>query len=308
MTKARDAEIEVMKGGELVPLVGGSTIPAIVNEDPERIRGRIVFLKETIDTAYFELAQLLYHVWNGGDDGKPLWMGWGFKSFNEYVEKELDFGIRKAQYLIQIWNYFGIQQGGDLIDKVRGLGWSKVKELVGVVTPQNAETWVSKATEMTAPELADEARAILREQKISAAEAKKGPAAEPEAGIDAAEPPPEQEEEPSVPMSFKFTGGQARMVDDAVKRAMELGRTKVRSHALSLVCQDFLSTNEAMAAGAVSKKKAVAAVLKKFESLLGVRIIAVDLEAGDGGETILLGGDVIRKLAGSDSESGEQAA
>lgn len=102
----------------------GVTMPEEYLKDPDRLRCRINRLKETIDNAYFELAELLYMVWNGGPEGKPLYLQWGFSSWNQYVEKELDFAIRKAQYLVTIWHWFGIEIGDKAImEKVRPLGW-----------------------------------------------------------------------------------------------------------------------------------------------------------------------------------------
>src|SRR3972149_2729594 len=66
----------------------------------EDIRKRILELTENIHSSYWELSKLLYDVGKNN-----LYREWGFETFDEYVEKDMVFGVRKARYLqkIQTW-------------------------------------------------------------------------------------------------------------------------------------------------------------------------------------------------------------
>jgi len=287
-------DAEVLGKDNVVVLNGATGIPREVAEDPELIRGRIVTLKNTIDNAYFELAQLLYKVWNGGQDGKPLYLQWGYASWNEYVEKELDFAIRKAQYLISIWSWFGVELGDEtVIEKIRPLGWTKVKELVGVVSAANADEWIEKARDMSSTMLADEARAVLKAKKEKEAADKAG------AGSSDSDGDKDKIEKLSH-ISFGLYEGQLQTVTAAMERAKELAGSDKKGYLLELICQDWLATNDAMRG---TKKANVSKFMRKFEKLLGIRIVAIDPEAKE----ILCGADVAGSLGALD-EGEEEAA
>lgn len=280
---------EVTGKDNLVVLNGGTGIPREIGEDPDLIRGRIIELKNEIDNAYFELAMRLHQVWNGGKDGKPMYLQWGFHSWNEYVEKELDFAIRKAQYLISIWSWFGVEVGDQsIIEKIRPLGWTKVKELVGVVSAANADEWIEKAKSMSSTQLADEARSVLKAKK----EAGENDATKGEGGEK------QEKVEKLHHISFGLYDGQLGTVTAALDRAKELAGSDKKGHLLELICQDWLATNDAMRG---TKKANVSKFMRKFEKLLGIRIVAIDPEAKE----ILCGADVAGNLGGLDTPEAE---
>ena len=54
-----------------------------------------------------------------------------------------DFQPRKAQYLVSIQEWFG-RMKPEIQGWIREMGWTKAKELVGVVTNDNAEEWQNR--------------------------------------------------------------------------------------------------------------------------------------------------------------------
>lgn len=101
-------------------------------------------LAEDIETNYFRLGGVLAVIRdNGWYDGK--------ESFAVFVSDSFGFEERKARYLIDIYT----QLVSKMIpwDKVKGLGWTKLKDLAAVLTLENVDEWVAKATGLTVKEL-----------------------------------------------------------------------------------------------------------------------------------------------------------
>jgi len=124
----------------------------------EEIRSKTVEAKETIMTSYFELGGLLYRTHYA-----ELWKDWGFFDFDDYCTRELGFKVRRAQYFIQIFKKLHIELG--LKDEdLQGMGWSKAKEIVPVVTKETFPEWAEKAKTMTVAEISNEASRIKKEK------------------------------------------------------------------------------------------------------------------------------------------------
>src|SRR5674476_411675 len=58
---------------------------------------------------------------------------------------------RKAYYLIAIYTDLVTKQIA--WEKVKHLGWTKLKELAPILTPENTDEWVAKAEKLTVMEL-----------------------------------------------------------------------------------------------------------------------------------------------------------
>lgn len=101
------------------------------------------------EEAYYTLGGVLNHIYTeglhrlAGFDGK--------RGFADYVEKELNIQYRKAMYLIEIYAYFrslGVDE-----KKLARVGWSKAKEMVGVVTAATYDDVVDYAATHSREEL-----------------------------------------------------------------------------------------------------------------------------------------------------------
>jgi hypothetical protein len=101
-------------------------------------------LVEDIDNNSFELGGILKVIFD---------QGWheGFESFGDFVFEKYGFQERKARYLMEI--YDALVTKNIPWEKVAPLGWTKIKDLAKILTPENVDQWVEKAKLMTVKEL-----------------------------------------------------------------------------------------------------------------------------------------------------------
>jgi hypothetical protein len=287
-----------------------------------QIRARARELAHDLEHGYLELAKLLYDIYDRSEDGDaknpPLFVTWGYKTFSEYVDQELGFAIRKAQRLRLIWFKLEVELKG-LDPKVKkrlvALGWSKLRELVRVLTLKNTSEWVDKAENMSFVQLEDAVRAYHDAEKVEWAKSQKkakakdadaddDPDTDDEVDIDL-EPnekagPPVPDGKPFEWMHFKLDPEQFLLVHAAFERAAELteqgtpGYDK-RSRNLELICHDFLGTHTFEHDSLKNKL----AFLARMESLLGLRLIILDAEA----EKLLFGYKALEKFIAANKKA-----
>lgn len=239
-------ELTVLEGGAGVP--GGKTAEAI--ETPEdaaawKLREEIQQIVKRMGEDLFELCKALYEVYS-----HMMYLKWGYKTWKEYVESEIQFKLRKAQYYVAIWNWFG-ELPDDVREKVASLGWSKVSLLVGVVDEDNVDEWVEKASEMTCEQLAQEAKRYLK--------------------------PPEDESdgaggESVSRMTFTLFEEQKEVIEDALGHAKEMAESEKKGHLLALICQEFLSTNS-------DQTPEPSVLLDRMERFTGIKLIGVNMDS-----------------------------
>jgi len=101
-------------------------------------------LAENIETNYFKLGGVLRLI------NDNSWFE-GFDSFDAFVVEKYGFAGRKARYLIEIYDNLVTKQIP--WGKVSHLGWTKLKDLARILTPENVDEWVAKAEKCTVIEL-----------------------------------------------------------------------------------------------------------------------------------------------------------
>jgi len=116
----------------------------------EKIRGRIQELKTQIEQNFLELAKLLSQVRK-----ERLWKNWGFDSFTEYVEKEVGFSLRKAEYLCRVWEKLACRLQEPERKKLQVVGWTKAKE---IAKSDEVEKWLEAAPKLSVKELKEKVR------------------------------------------------------------------------------------------------------------------------------------------------------
>jgi len=238
-----------------------------------RVRRRAKDLSAQLETAYMELGRILYQVYdvpiNGDPKNGPIFKQWGYESFQQYAEVELNLKRRKAEHLRSIFYRLEVELAGmnpALKQQIINLGWCKVRELVRVLTLRNAAEWLERAKVCSYPELV-EAIARYRQEYSNMPEDLDNKDAEPLV-------PPIEKLHPEV---FQLYTDQRDNVHKALERSMELSGSNKKSHNLDLICMDFLATNEFTKAGPEQKAK----YLAKIEQLLNVRIVAMDPRSGE---------------------------
>jgi hypothetical protein len=150
------AQVQVAPETKVVGKVKKTAAPAnnliaTIAEEVEKLtKAKALALAETltneVETDTFRLGGILKVI------NDNSWFE-GYESFDSFVFEKFGFQSRKARYLIQIYT--------ELVDKqipwekVGPLGWTKIKDLAGagVLTVDNVDEWVAKASALTVLEL-----------------------------------------------------------------------------------------------------------------------------------------------------------
>jgi hypothetical protein len=261
------------KADDAVGAVGEATDLAVVGDADDskeyankEIRDKILSLLSQSEDLNWDLAIVLETAYAG-----DMYRGWGFDSFRSYVEEELQIHIRKAQYLVQLQEWFK-KMPGNIQAWVRGLGWTKARMLMHVVTAENAAEWRNRVAGKSAADIAK----MLKEAKAS--ESTEGSDGDGEAN-----------DKPKK-KSFSLFDLQYENVERAIEKAAEMSGSDKEGHNLDLICTEFLGTH----AGIDSPPE----FLQKIEKDLGLRLVAYDEE----NDSIAYGSDLVEELERRDAD------
>jgi len=129
----------------------------------QETRKKIIEFKKNITKSYIGLARLLDYVNNSVVANKPLYMHWGYNSFVDYCENELNMSVRKAEMLISISKFIDSKLLADksyegkeevILSEIDQIGWAKAYLLLRVVNnSKDFFAWTSKAKQMGKREL-----------------------------------------------------------------------------------------------------------------------------------------------------------
>lgn len=232
-------------------------------EDSKQLRERLYVSKKAIDSEFFVLAGLLTRAFDLGAH-----KDWGYQTWKEYVEVELGMSVRKAQYLMQLWQWFALKiKDPSVRQKVKEIGWTKAKELVGICNEDNVDEWVEIAAQSSVKDLAEKVKDAFSDSKRDILD----------------------KEEPRRSFSVVLVGEQWENVQRAMTIAEEVTGSNKKGHLLDLIATDFVTNN---VFPNNPDDATIIRYLAKFESLLGVRIIAVDKES----LVVAFGEDTLRAI------------
>ena len=175
-------------------------------ERAEVLDKEISTLKVSIFDSYFFLGQMLREVRE-----YMYYKELGYQSLDEYADARHGFKYRKASYLIAIVE--NCEAAGLTKENVRGIEWSKMKELPELTEDNRAE-WLKKAAEMSVEDLRDEVKKSRGED------------------------PPEKK----FTMTFSFAEGQKELVESALDLAAKLTGSEVKSFHLQVLAEEFVAT------------------------------------------------------------------
>lgn len=233
----------------------------VVNESIRRtglssdeLRKRILELVGNIRENYLELAQCL---WETFEQQKNT--SWGYSSFKEYAQKELGVKYGKANYLKNIWMHFGKDE--ELLDQVKSVGWDKMKELTKIVTQENVKEWVDKANLLSCDDLKKEVKSHLKNLVPNDSQGMMDMEGE-------VRGTPVETQLHS--QTFQFSYDSKGTVLSALEKVQkETGSSA--SEALALICADYIGS-----ADEGTGTDAVLTMVRKYESLLGLRFVVLD--------------------------------
>ncbi len=169
-------------------------------------------LAENIEVNYFKMGGVLKLI------NDNSWFE-GFEDFDLFVEEKYGFAGRKARYLIAIYDNLVTKQIP--WEKVSGLGWTKLKDLAPVLTPENVDEWVAKAEKLTVKEL----QAILK--------AETGEGGEKTA----------KTTDDVIKMQFKLKPDQHDIITQALAKAKGELQTEYDTVALENICSGYVGGN-----------------------------------------------------------------
>lgn len=220
----------------------------------------ILALRDKTDNDIWDLAVALADAYQA-----DKYRAWGYDSFREYVEKELDWHIRKAQIMVQLQEWFkGIPP--NIQTWIKSLGWGKAKILMRVVTTENAAEWRNRIEGKTLAEIEE----MLKEGRQQG-EGGSGGSGEVSASV-------------TKKMTFALYPDQHRNVEMALDKAKEMAESDKTGHCLDLICTEFLSTHAGV--------KNVKDYLSSVEKAIGFRLIAYD-KASD---SVIYGDETLDEL------------
>jgi len=134
------------------------------------LRKAAIEKSEQTTQSVIELAEVLWRTYydqvNIGGNAIPLWEAWDYKSWYDYVERELGIHQSTAAGFRRIHEVFNVDLAGSW-DKAKTPSYTKLKILARVVTKANVNSWLIKASKLSCCELEDEAMHYLYGRKRS---------------------------------------------------------------------------------------------------------------------------------------------
>lgn len=221
-------------------------------EKHEAIREKAKSLKVNIETKYWEMAMVLKNIFDN-----DLYRAWGYDSWTDYIDIELSVGKRTVQMYLQLQRWYE-NLPSDIQGWIQKLGWSKAKNLIGVVTPDNAGKWRNLVAGKTVREIED----IIKHNKEVESDSNEEPT---KSGKKEKLDVPD--EKPSM-VKFSLFDAQGDNVKRAIDKAKEITESDKDGHNLDMVCLEFLANNTHL-----KDKKSY---LQQVERILSCKIVALD--------------------------------
>lgn len=243
------------------------------------MRKRAKELARQLDSGYMELGEVLWKVFDtpklGRHEEGPIFTDWGYKTFGQWAEEELGLQRRKAERLRRIWYCLEVELTGmDKLVKKRlvDLGWSKLRELVPVLSEGNAEEWAVLAEKLNYPNLCAAISAYKR--KVDAARALDGEVTDPVSelpGVDATIDPDGFEVKDKH--FYNLRRSEAEVLEQALDRAAAITHKNNPSWNLGMICTDFLATNDFRKS---DDPENLGRYISRLEESMGLKFIVAD--------------------------------
>ena len=256
--KARANKMPVPTSEEGVVIDGVVVSPcepeAERKKDPEeasKLIAKAMFIKDDIEGKFWELGEVLYIIFN-----KQYYVDAGYHDWREFCNGVLDIKWRTATYLKDIYGKFSPLDVEEAERK--GIGWSKLKELLPIVNAQNVSYWLGMAKEKKVSVQVLNNMVKFALGKISKEEADKVPQV----------------------VAFRLYQEQVENVERALEISRKLTGSDSRSYQLEMICAEFRATYESDDGG--SKQKVVVGLLNKIGAIMKVNFVGEVTDAGTG--------------------------
>lgn len=215
-TKAASAKAAKELHGEVQgPNALTEVVHTIENLTEKDAKGAVHDLVEGAEQSYFKLGGVLSVIQKNG------WFT-PHASFKEFVENEHGIAYRKAMYYIDIYNK--LAESDVPWDKVKALGWTRLKEIASILTKENVDEWVKVASGQTVLQLIE----TVKNHKAQAVAGSSAPALT------------DQTSATVTTKTFKVHDDQKATIEAAIAKAKEVSGTPVDTVALEHICLDYM--------------------------------------------------------------------
>lgn len=223
-------------------------------KDPEEageLIAKAMFIKDDIEGKFWELGEVLYIIFK-----KQYYVDAGYHDWREFCDGVLDIKWRTATYLKDIYGKFSPLDVEEAARK--GIGWTKLKELLPIVNASNVDYWldVAKGKKVSVQVLNSMVKFALG--RITKEEADKVPQV----------------------VAFRLYKEQMENVERALEISRRLTGSDSRSYQLEMICAEFRATYESDDGG--GKQRVVAGLLSKIGAIMKVNFVGEVIDAGTG--------------------------
>lgn len=232
--------------------------PPMVPSDgkAQQLYQRALSLKAEIEVRWFELGKILEEIKKGRhyiDLGYTTW-----KDFCEVALAPLELRWRAVDYLIT--TTMKCEEVGIKKEVAGQIGWTKLSQMVPVLTKENKNEWIKKAQRKGVTVQILNTQVRIAQGKITEKEA---------------EILPEK-------MFFSLFKEQKENVERTLELAYRMTGSDKRGNQLEMVCAEFRGTYESED-GEFSKKKIVSDLLNRIGVVIRVKFVGevIDVETGE---------------------------
>jgi len=176
-----------------------------------QVRNNLINVSQRVIKDFCELAELLHEVWDG-----QYHKEYGYKSFTDYVEAELDIKGRKAYSLVQTAKT--IKKLQIPWEDVREVGWRKMGTISPVLTHENHEQLIEEAKTTPLPQLSENVKAQKNGTMPS--------------------------DSPYVNLGFQLDEDQNSIVQAAMDYAKRYEDVRNNAQAITHICYNWIQNNE----------------------------------------------------------------
>lgn len=122
-------------------------INKITRAESKMLRKAIQNVAEEHAKVWFKLCEMIHRVYYSGigDELAPVYEGWGFESWEDYVEEELGCHITTANSMRRCYHFFGVQMKGTWKKQILSRQRMCVLADSPKVDKGNLNEWIRKA-------------------------------------------------------------------------------------------------------------------------------------------------------------------
>jgi hypothetical protein len=233
------------------PITDSATVSKLLEEQDALAAAKALALQA--EETFISLGGVLSHVYN---EGLHKTLGFdGRRGFAEYMLTELNIQYRKGMHLIEI--YTVIRRLGIDEERAARIGWTKLREIVGKMTVDNADSLLTFAENNTREDIVDHVRTTY----VNADE--EGPT-----------------KVAKTRLTFNLFGENTGTVQRALAAAQETANLSTPEEALTLICAEWSQLTENVP---LSYEEAKAALEARF----GVSLVEQTTSTEEPGNELL---------------------